>query len=44
MRSYLEILNEIKETIDTDIIPSEDKEKINKAVENLFNLLWKYSD
>ena len=43
MRSYLEILNELKETLDTDIIPKEDKDKIDDALQQLHDLLWKYS-
>lgn len=44
MRSYLEILNELKETLDTDIIPKADKDKIDDTLQQLFDLLWKYSD
>lgn len=44
MRSYLEILDELKQTVDTDAIPKNDKQKIDKAIQQLFELLWKYSD
>ena len=44
MRSYLEIINELKETLKTDNIPSEDKRKINEAIQKLCELLWEYSD
>lgn len=44
MRSYLEILNELKETLDSDIIPKKEKERINRLLEQLLELLWKYSD
>ena len=43
-RSYLDILNELKETIDTDSIPKQDKQKIDNALQRLFDLLWVYSD
>ena len=44
MRSYLEILNELMETVDTDAIPEADKQTIKKQIRVLFDLLWKYSD
>ena len=44
MRSYLEILNELKETLENDTIPKEGKEEINSVLQRLFKLLWKYSD
>ena len=44
MSSYLEILNELKETIESDTISKEDKEEINDVIQQLFALLWKYSD
>lgn len=44
MRSYLEILNELADTVESDAIPKEDKAKIQKQLQVLFNLLWKYSD
>lgn len=44
MRSYLEILNELKETLDSDVIPTKDKEKIDDTLQKLFELLCKYSD
>ena len=42
--SYLEILNKLKETLESDHIPEKDKKKINDALQKLFELLWKYSD
>ena len=44
MRSYLEIMNELKETLETDNIPKEDKSKIDDVFQQLFELLWKYCD
>ena len=44
MRSYLEILNELKETLETDCIPANDKKIIDDTLEKLFDLLWNYSD
>lgn len=45
MRSYLDILTELKDTIDDDdLIPKAVKEDIESLLENLFNILWKYSD
>lgn len=44
MRSYLEILNELKETLKTDVIPKDDEQKIDEILQQLFELLWKYSD
>ena len=44
MHSYLDILNELKKTVESDIIPKEDKEKIDDTLQQLFELLWKYSD
>lgn len=44
MRSYLEILNELKETLETDCIPENDKKIIDDTLEKLFDLLWNYSD
>lgn len=44
MRSYLDILNELKETLDADVIPANDKQKIDKTLQQLLMLLWPYSD
>ena len=45
MRSYVEILTELKNTILNDtMIPNHIQIKIMKIVDALFNLLWKYSD
>ena len=43
MRSYLEILNELYKTVDSDIIPAEEKEKIKQNIQELLDMLWKYS-
>ena len=43
MRSYLEILNELQEAIDTDSIIPQDKKKIDNLLKQLFDLLWEYS-
>lgn len=44
MRSYLDILNELMETIETDIIPENEKEIIKEQIRVLLDLLWKYSN
>lgn len=44
MRSYLEILNELMETVETNIIPENEKEIIKEQIRALLNLLWKYSN
>jgi hypothetical protein len=44
MRSYLDILNELMETIETDIIPEDEKEIIKEQIRVLLDLLWKYSN
>lgn len=44
MHSYLELLNELREAVSTDAIPEKDKEKIEAAIQGLFDLLWPYSD
>lgn len=43
MRSYLEILNELMETIESDSIPEDEKETIKAQIRVVFDLLWKYS-
>ena len=44
MRSYVNILTELKDTIISDTpMPTHDKIKIIKLVDKLFDLLWKYS-
>lgn len=43
MRSYLEILKELHKTVDSDIIPEEEKAKIKQKIHELLNMLWKYS-
>lgn len=43
--SYLEMLNKLKESIDTDAsLPKEIKDRAVSLTEELFNLLWPYSD
>lgn len=45
MRSYLEIMNELAETLENDTtIPKEDKEKIKEKASVLLLLLLIYSD
>lgn len=44
MRSYLEILNELMESVETDSIPKTEKEHIKEKMRELLDLLWKYSD
>ena len=44
MRSYLEILNELKETLETDNIPKKDKSIIDDKIQELFDMLWEYSN
>ena len=44
MRSYLEIIKELTETVNADFcIPTKDKEAIHATIKLLLNLLWKYS-
>ena len=43
MKSYLEILNELYKTVDSDIIPAEEKAEIKKKIQELLGMLWKYS-
>ena len=43
MRSYLEILKELHEIVDSDIIPAEEKAKIKQKIQELLDMLWKYS-
>lgn len=45
MRSYLEIMNELAETLENDItIPKEEKERIKEKASELLMLLFIYSD
>ena len=44
MRSYLEIVNELTDAIESDNIDTNDKAKLNKLLDELTNVLWKYSD
>ena len=44
-KSYFEILNELKNAVDTDEgIPLTIKENIEAELNNLFDILWPYSD
>jgi hypothetical protein len=43
MRSYLDILTELRETLDSDNIPEKDKKKIDNLLQKLFEVLYKYS-
>ena len=42
--TYVEILNKLKETLESDHIPENDKKEIDATWSKLFELLWKYSD
>ena len=45
MHSYLDILTELKVTVMSDtVMPVNNRIKIMKLIDKLFNLLWKYSD
>ena len=45
MHSYLDILTELKATVMSDtVMPVNDRIKIMKLINKLFNLLWKYSN
>lgn len=44
MPSYIEMLNELADAVESDAIPNEDKAEIQKQLQVLFILLWKYSD
>ena len=44
MPNYIEMLNELADTVESDSIPNEDKFEIQKQLQALFNLLCKYSD
>ena len=44
MRSYLEIIKELSQTVKADTIPEEDRAKINALISQLLNLLLKYLD
>ena len=44
MRSYMEILTELKETIESDAIPDKEKIMMLDNIDRLFILLWPYSD
>lgn len=43
--SYLELLNQLKETIESDkSLPESVKKVANELLDKLFNTLWSYSD
>ena len=42
-KSYLEILDELYLTLETDNIPEKDKSKIMGMVRELHEILWQYS-
>lgn len=44
MRSYIEILKELQQTVDSDSLPTEERMNINKIIMHLVNLLWQWSD
>lgn len=45
MHSYLDTLTELKVTVMNDtVMPVNNRIKIMKLIDKLFNLLWKYSD
>ena len=41
--SYIDMLSLLNEKIESDVIPDEDKKKIQRVVQQLQELLWKYS-
>ena len=41
--SYVDIISKLNRSLSTDIIEPDDKEKINRNLEELQSLLWKYS-
>ena len=43
MRSYLDILNELMEAVESDVMLDEDKQRIKEKLQNLLDLLWQYS-
>ena len=42
-KTYLEMLNELYEMIETDNIPKNDKDRIIIMIKGLHEILWKYS-
>lgn len=44
MRSYLEVITELADTVESDNIPEKDKAEINLHIQQLMGLLLKYSD
>ena len=45
MRSYLDMLTELKETLENDAaMPEIAKIVINNLIDRLFSMLWRYSD
>ena len=44
MRSYLDILTELKGSVNNDsMMPKDVKKKVVKAIDKLFEILWPYS-
>lgn len=42
--SYLDLLTQLKRDLDSDdCMPTTDREKAEKLIQDLFDLLWKYS-
>ena len=41
--SYLDLLIKLKEDVQSDIMPEEEKSEILKAIHSLEMMLWKYS-
>lgn len=44
MRSYLAILTELKDTVESDSIPERDKAGALQLIDALMKTLWQYSD
>ena len=42
-KTYLEMVDELMETVNNDNIPENEKEEIKESIANLYDLLWKYS-
>ena len=41
--SYVDLLTKLKQDVESDVIPSEEKQTIMELIEDLFDKLWKYS-
>ena len=42
-RTYVDLLTELKEAVDTDIMSEQDRQEINQYFNALYEILWKYS-